>query len=106
MTNEKLTYGDLLHYDSQIQNQTASHSICAYHNRTKNQEFYRSYRLRIETAKNELKALDEKFLVRDDKGKYEIIETEGKKMPKLKEGLKAEDYQAEMNLILSREILM
>jgi len=102
----KFTYGELLDYDRQIMNQQKNHAICELANRSFYQEFYNKFRMRIETAKRELGDLDAKFIVKGEDGKYEIIETEGKKSHKIKDGLEFKDYQEEINKILSREILM
>jgi len=97
-----LTYGNLLNYDRQIQNQIKNNTVCSFFNRSKIKQFYDDYDLRIETAKRETSECNLKFLEFDENKK--VITDNG--IPKVKEGFTLEQYNEELNKILLREVLM
>lgn len=103
--NLKLTYGNIWNYHNQIQKQLMNDSVCAFFNATKIRQFYNDYGLRIETIRGEIKAVQEKYFTKGEDGVYETHLVKDKPQWKPKEGLTVLEYNAELETIMSREIL-
>jgi hypothetical protein len=97
--NFSLTYANLLNYHQQIQKQIQNNTVCSFFNRSKINEFYNNYDLRIRTAIEEIQKLNEKY--------YDVEKDEDDKpLRKIKDGMNESEYKDEMSKIMQREILI
>ena len=96
--------GQLLNYHNELTKWAQAGSVLQYLLRSKINEFYNEYGVRIQSLNDKIVAMQKQYFVHDDKGIPVVEKVDGKDTVVCVEGMKQEDFNKEYIALMNLEV--